>query len=208
MGNRDPRMDQYIAEAAEFAQPVLTKLRDLVHEACPEVEETLKWGAPAFEYKGPYAMMVSFKKHCGFGLKKAALLFDDPSQATEAERRLIWGAAGKADENTRITGLDDLPPDEAIIALLQKAKKLNDDGVQVPKSVTAKPEAEVPDDLKTALDANQAAAKCFASFTAVQRREYISWITEAKREATRVSRIETAVEWIAEGKTRNWKYQR
>jgi len=196
MAQHDPRIDAYIENAAEFAQPVLRFLRETVHAACPEVEETLKWGMPAFMYHGLLCSMAAFKQHATFGFWKGALIVPD------ADHAAAMGQFG------RITHCRDLPTRKQIIALIRTAMKLNVDGV---KPARAKPAARspvvVPDDLAAALKKHRKAASAFEAFSPSQRREYIEWLTEAKRADTRARRLAQAIEWIGEGKTRNWKYQ-
>ena len=199
MGTRDPRIDAYIEKSAEFAKPILTHLREVVHGACPGVEETMKWSMPHFMYKGMMCGMASFKAHCTFGFWKGALVVGDGAAAEEA-----MGQFG------RITAVRDLPSKKVIAGYVKKAMALNDAGVKSPtrsKPAKKKPEAAVPDDLAGALRRNKAARVTFEGFTPSHRREYIEWITEAKTDATRERRLLTAVEWLAEGKTRHWKYQ-
>src|SRR5690606_12629648 len=130
---KDPRIDAYIEKSAEFAKPILKRLRALVHKGCPEVTETIKWGMPAFEYKGPLCGMAAFKQHCVFGFWKSALLFDESSGGKAATtdskaKKLNWGAAGRDPVPARITSADDLPSDKVILSLLKRAVKLNDEG--------------------------------------------------------------------------------
>ena len=198
MGKKDPRVDTYIAKSADFAKPILNHLRDLVHEACPEVEEEWKWSFPHFSYKGMFCSMAAFKEHCAFGFWKSSLIVDKKGQNIEQ----AMGQFG------RLTKLSDLPSKKVMIEYIKLAKKLNDDGVKSP--TRAKPKAPrelvVPDDLAKALKRNKAAQATFDTFSPSNKREYVDWITEAKAEATRSRRLETAIEWMAEGKTRNWKY--
>jgi uncharacterized protein YdeI (YjbR/CyaY-like superfamily) len=200
MPNRDPRVDAYIAKAAPFAQPVLQHLRNLVHTACPEVTETIKWGMPFFDYKGPFCNIAAFKAHCAFGFWKTALI-PDPKGIL---KRDAMGSLG------RITSLKDLPSDTILKGFIKAAKKLNDEGVKIspPKKTTEKKEIPVPDDIIGALKKNKKAWSAFEAFPPSHRKEYIQWITEAKTEETRQKRMATAIEWISEGKARNWKYQR
>jgi uncharacterized protein YdeI (YjbR/CyaY-like superfamily) len=198
MGKRDTRIDAYIEKSAEFAKPILTHLRETVHEACPDVEETMKWSFPHFMYKGMLCSMASFKEHCAFGFWKSSLVLQAAGQAGEQ----AMGQFG------RMTTLSDLPKKKELSGLVKKAMKLNDDGVKVP--ARAKPKAPkevvVPDDLARALKANKKAHATFEAFSPSHKREYVEWITEARAEATRTRRLETAIEWMAEGKPRNWKY--
>jgi uncharacterized protein YdeI (YjbR/CyaY-like superfamily) len=196
MAIRDPRIDAYIAKAAEFAKPILSHLRDVVHAACPEVEETMKWSHPHFMYKGMLCSMVSFKQHCAFGFWKNALVLGNSPQSKEA-----MGSFG------RITKVGELPSKKVVTGYIKTAMKLNDEGVKAPAQPKKAPkEVVVPDDLADSLRANKKAFATFKKFSPSHKREYIAWITEAKSEATRSRRLATAIEWMAEGKPRNWKY--
>jgi len=198
MPTTDPRVDAYIAKAADFAQPVLEHLRALVHAACPDVEETIKWGFPHFMYKGMMCSMASFKAHCALNFWKAELLMAD-----EANREAM-GQFG------RIASIKDLPSKKALTAYIRQAMKLNDDGVAAPaRAKPAAPRAlEIPDELSAALKKSPVAGQHFAAFSPSKRRDYAEWIADAKTEATRTRRLEQAVEWISEGKARNWKYEK
>jgi uncharacterized protein YdeI (YjbR/CyaY-like superfamily) len=198
MGKKDPRTDAYIAKSADFAKPILNHLREVVHEACPEVEEDFKWSFPHFSYKGMFCSMAAFKEHCAFGFWKSKLIVDRKGESLEK----AMGQFG------RIMKVSDLPPKKVLIEYIKLAKKLNDDGVKAPARAKPKTPREliVPDDLAKALKRNKAAQATFDKFSPSNKREYVDWITDAKTEATRNKRLETAIEWMAEGKTRNWKY--
>jgi uncharacterized protein YdeI (YjbR/CyaY-like superfamily) len=198
MGTRDERVDAYIAKSAEFARPILTHLRDVIHQACPEVEETMKWSFPHFMYQGMLCSMAAFKEHAAFGFWKGSLLHDKSGQPAEK----AMGQFG------RITQISDLPSKTVLAGYVKQAMKLNDEGVKSP--ARSKPKAPskplvVPEELATALQGNAAALAAFEKFPPSHKREYIEWITEAKTQATRDRRLATALEWIAEGKSRNWK---
>jgi uncharacterized protein YdeI (YjbR/CyaY-like superfamily) len=198
MAKRDPRIDDYIARSADFAKPVLSHLRKLIHTACPEVEETLKWRNPSFMYKGLLCGMAAFKQHCAFGFWKDAVLFDKKNPSTKP--------SGIPD---RITSVSELPPDKILIGFIKEAVRLNDEGIKIPKT-KPKPRKEliVPNDLVAALKKNKKALSTFEDFSYSHKKEYLEWLTEAKREETRTQRLATAVAWMAEGKARNWKYER
>jgi hypothetical protein len=198
MPSTDPRIDAYIAKSAEFARPILTHLRAVVHEGCPDVQETMKWSMPFFDYHGPLCNMSAFKAHVGFGFWKGALVVG--RGAGDDERAM--GQFG------RITSLKDLPPKKELVALVKKAAKLNDEGVKVPRKPAKRAELPVPAELAAALAKNRKARAIFDAFPPSHRREYNDWVGEAKREETRAARAAQAIEWIAEGKSRNWKYQR
>lgn len=200
----DPRVDAYIAQAAPFAQPILRHLRALVHRACPTATETLKWSAPHFEYAGAMLCgMASFKAHCTFGFWHEGM--EKVLGAHGAKAATAMGSFG------RITRREDLPGDAAMIGFVREAARLVDSGAPArprPPSRASKREMPVPADLAAALRKNQPAAKTFADFSPSHRKEYIEWITEAKRDETRQKRLATTLEWLAEGKSRNWKYER
>jgi uncharacterized protein YdeI (YjbR/CyaY-like superfamily) len=196
MGTKDTRIDAYIAKAQPFARPILTYLRKAVHAGCPEVEETLKWSHPSFMYKGILCGMAAFKGHVTFGFWKASAMNDVGDKAGEA-----------AGQFGRITSIDDLPGEKAMIGLVKQAAALHDQGVKAPrmKGAPKKPIKE-PDYFTVALKKNKKALETYGGFSPSHKREYLEWITEAKSEDTRKRRLETALEWIAEGKPRNWKY--
>jgi uncharacterized protein YdeI (YjbR/CyaY-like superfamily) len=193
MGKKDPRVDAYIAKSADFARPILKRMRDLVHKGCPDVEETIKWGMPAFDYHGFLGGMAAFKAHCAFNLWKGSLLGADNSDA--------MGQFG------RIASVSDLPKDSILVGYVREAARLNAEGVKAPRQPKApKKPLSTPPDLASALKKNAKAKATFEGFSPSHRREYIEWITEAKTEETRGKRLGTAIEWMAEGKPRMWKY--
>ncbi len=195
VSTRDPRVDTYIANSAEFAQPILVHLRQIVHKTCPQVEETLKWSMPAFMYHGMLCGMAAFKQHCTFGFWKHKLVVGEERDAQ------AMGQFG------RIARLADLPSAKILASYIKKAMQLNEDGVKAPRAMPKqKPAPRVPDDLAAALKKNRKAAATFAAFSPSNQREYVEWISEAKRDETRAKRLATTIEWLAEGKIRNWKY--
>ncbi|MBV8685071.1 MAG: YdeI/OmpD-associated family protein [Alphaproteobacteria bacterium] len=197
MPKPDPRIDAYIARQAEFARPILDHLRRVVHAAVPEVEETIKWSMPHFTYRGRlFAGMAAFKAHATFGLWQAGTVLGE----TGAERDAM-GQFG------RITSLDHLPPEAELVAILRRAAEVAAEGPKPKPKKAPKPELATPDDLRAALDAEPRAAATFDAFPPGSRREYVEWVVEAKRPETRARRIAQAVEWLAEGKRRNWKYE-
>lgn len=197
MVTRDPRIDDYIENAAPFARPILKHLRSVVHDACPDVVETLKWRMPSFEHKGLLCGMAAFKQHATFGFWKHSLVVEG---ASEKEREAM-GSFGK------LTSIDDLPSKTVLARYVKKAVKLNEDGVKAPrdKHPKKKPVA-MPKELEAALAKNKKARATFEAFSPSHKKEYMEWIGEAKGEDTRARRVATAVEWMSEGKPRNWKY--
>jgi len=199
MGTRDKRIDDYIAKSADFAKPILTHLRENIHEACPEVEETMKWSMPFFLYKGMLCNMASFKQHCAFGFWKGRIIVRN-GQATEE----AMGQFG------RITSLNLVPAKRVLFDYIKKAMQLNEDGVKVKKAPVKRVAKDlvVPPYFHSALKKNKKALTAFDGFSYSKRKEYVDWLTEAKTEETRQKRLQTSVEWLAEGKSRNWKYEK
>lgn len=199
MAKRDPRIDAYIAKSAAFAQPILEHLRAVVHAACPDVEETMKWSMPHFDYRGAMmCSMASFKAHAVFGFWKGALVL-----GAKAQNREAMGSFG------RITSVRDLPARKVLVGYIRKAMALNEAGVTLARPRKhAKAAPAMPSDLKAALKKSKGAWAQWQAFTPGHRREYVAWIVEAKQAATRARRIATTVSQVAEGKTQNWKYER
>jgi uncharacterized protein YdeI (YjbR/CyaY-like superfamily) len=199
MPTKDARIDAYIEKAQPFARPVLNRIRKAVHTACPEVVESVKWGMPAFAYKGPLVGMAAFKAHCALAFWKASLMKTLPTDVgTDA-----MGEFG------RLESLDDTPTEAQLVKMVKEAAALNDAGVKVVRRTSApKPPPKAPPDMAAALKTNAKAHAAWKAFPPSHQREYIEWITGAKTDETRARRLETAVSWIAEGKARNWKYAR
>ena len=203
MPTTDPRIDAYIEGAADFARPILTHFRDLVHKACPDVTETIKWQMPFFDYKGKNLCYIAgFKAHCRCGFWSARMMKIDPETKEALER---------------VTTVKDFPPTRTMLALIKDAALINELAVAAPKkkaapakaaSAKASIELPVPAALAAALKRHPAAGNAFKEFSPSHRKEYIEWITEAKTDATREKRIATTIEWLAEGKSRNWKYRK
>jgi hypothetical protein len=203
MASTDKRIDAYINKSANFAQPILSHLRKLIHKACPDVTETIKWGMPSFEYKGLLCNMAAFKQHAVFGFWKSKLI-DDPGNHLQERHADGGDAMGNLG---RITSKKDLPTDKVIISLIKQAVKLNDENVKLPPPTRkATQELVVPDYFLVALKKNKKALSTWNNFNHYNKKEYLEWIIEAKREETRTKRIGTTLQWLEEGKIRNWKY--
>ena len=196
----DPRIDAYIDSSAEFAKPILRRIRKLVHKAAPEIVETMKWSFPHFDHKGTVCSMAAFKQHCAFGFWKHSLLED---KAFAAEKTAM-GSFG------RITSVRDLPDDETMFKLIRDAVNLNEQGTKAkrPTRSSEKKDVKVPAVLLEALAGNERAAAVFDNFPYSKRKDYVEWIEEAKTDATRDKRLATTILQLAEGKSRNWKYER
>ncbi len=204
MANREKLIDTYILRSADFAIPILNHIRELVHIACPDVEEKMKWSFPHFDYKGEMmCSMAAFKQHAVMGFWKASLMKDPILQET-AKSEVAMGHLGK------ITSLKDLPSDKKIMGWIKEAMTLTDNGIKLPSKPkeTVTKELVVPDYFMKALKKNKAAFDTFNSFSFSNKKDYVQWITGIKSEETRDKNLATAVEWISEGKTRHWKYQK
>lgn len=197
MVTRDARIDAYIEKSADFAQPILRHLRAVVHSACPDAVETMKWSSPSFEYEGILCGMAAFKQHAVFGFWKHELVLEGFDQAS----REAMGSFG------RITKVSELPSKAVLTRYIKKAMKLNEDGVKVVRQKTkVKKPVKMPPELAAALKKNKKALATFDAFPPSQQREYMEWVGDAKGEDTRKRRLASAIEWMAEGKPRNWKY--
>ncbi|MCB0395079.1 MAG: YdeI/OmpD-associated family protein [Flavobacteriales bacterium] len=201
MGNHIQQIDDYILKAQGFAQPILQHLRTLIHQACPQLEEKVRWGMPHFDYKGMMVSMAAFKAHCSLMFFKGEFL-NDPKGVLDKQREKGMGQFG------RITSLNDLPSDKVLIEFIKQAMHLNEDGVKKAKPLKKSTPVVVPDVIRTALSSHQKALKYFNSLPPSHQKEYIEWITEAKTDTTREKRIKTMLEWLTEGKSRNWKYMK
>lgn len=203
--NQQSSVERYIAEAEDFAQPVLHHWRNLIKVGCPDVIEVIKWGIPHFEYRGNnLCVMASYKAHCAFTFMNAELM-SDPRLKRSKESKPIKRFLGK------ITKLSDLPADNELIAMLHEAMRLNENGIRVmrEKPVTEKAKTpDVPHYFEAALALHPNAKAIFESKSDSFRKEYIIWITDAKTDETRNKRISEAVEWIGEGKSRFWKHKK
>ena len=204
MAKKEKVIDNYIAKSADFAKPILNHIRELVHKACPDVEEKMKWSMPFFDYKGEMLChMASFKQHAVMGFWKAALM-KDAVLMENAKSETAMGHLG------RISSLKDMPSDKKITGWIKEAMELNDKGIKLPAKPkpAAGKEIAVPDYFTKALAKNKKAKQVFENYAYSHKKEYLMWITEAKTEETRSKRMATALEWMAEGKSRLWKYEK
>jgi uncharacterized protein YdeI (YjbR/CyaY-like superfamily) len=203
MEQYDSRVDAFIEKAPEFAKPILNYLRELVHETSPLPMETVKWGFPFFDYKGPICQMAAFKEHCSFGFWKATLLIDPKNALSIGD--------GSAGSFGRITKIEDLPSKEILQDFILQAIALNESGKKTPetikKAAAPKTELVIPEYFIEFLTAYPNASFNFDKSSYSHKKEYVEWIIDAKTEATRVKRMTTAAEWLAEGKSRHWKYK-
>jgi uncharacterized protein YdeI (YjbR/CyaY-like superfamily) len=203
MAKIDKRVELYIGKAQPFAQPILIHILELVHKACPDVEETFKWSFPCFTYNGSIlCSMAAFKQHCAFGFWLESKMKDPNKILSRGKKREGMGHLGK------ITSLKDLPSDKIMITYIKEAMALIDKGEKLTKDKPKAPKTplKVPTYFKEALSKNKRALETYENFSYSQKKEYVTWVTEAKTEATRTTRLKTAIQWMSEGKIRNWKY--
>jgi uncharacterized protein YdeI (YjbR/CyaY-like superfamily) len=196
--SKSKAVDAYIAKAAPFARPILKRIRTAMHKGCPQVEETIKWGVPHFEYKGVLAGMAAFKQHAAFGFWKRRLMSDPTKFFSKGES----GMGGR-----KIRSADELPSDAVLVALVREAVALNEKGVNTPRVVKKKPPVRLPPYLSAAFKKNAKARTFFDQLPPSARREYVEWLTEAKQAATRERRLRTTIEQLSEGKRLHWQYQ-
>lgn len=196
--SRSKAVDAYIAKAAPFARPILSRIRKAMHKGCPQVEETIKWGVPHFEYKGVLAGMAAFKQHAAFGFWKRRLMSDPTGFFSKGES----GMGGR-----KIRTADELPTDAVLAGLVREAVALNEKGVKAPRVVKKKPPVKTPPYLAAALKKNAKARATFENLPPSARRDYVEWLTGAKQAATRERRLATTIEWLSAGKRFSWKYE-
>jgi len=196
---KDPRIDAYIDRAGDFARPILKRIRRLIHAACPTVTETIKWRSPFYEHRGILAATPAFKKHCALILWKGRLVFNEVSPGDDPTNRL-----------RRLADIRELPDNATLTRYFKKAVELNEAGARmpVPSRVKKSRPVRIPPDFQSALRNNPRARTAFAAFSPSRRREYVDWLLNAKREETRARRLKSAIEWIAQGKSVRWKYER
>ena len=199
MGQKDARVDAYIDKSADFAKPILRHIRQLIHTACPDVQETIKWRFPSFVYSGILCNMAAFKKHC-------ALVFWRSAMRSAVQSKTDAASAGRF---RNITALGDLPADKILLQTIEEAAKLNASG-EKPKRRPRLPKKNlrVPASVSKVLKQNKKASAGFKNLSPSHQREYKEWIAGAKRPETRDKRLATMVQWLEQGKSRNWKYEK
>lgn len=203
MSQFNSKVDEYIALSADFAKPILEHWRQIIHDTCPDVEEAIKWGIPHFDYKGEMmCILAAYKQHCSFSFWKAELM-SHPKLKENTKLKPVIRYLGK------ITSLSDLPPDSEIIGYIKEAMALNENGIKIKAAKSEKPKViELPDYFAEKLATNLVAKEIFDRKSSSFRKDYLIWITDAKTDATLQSRMDEALEWIAEGKGRFWKYNK
>ncbi len=200
MKNTIIAVDEYIHRSDDFAKPILKRLRGLFHRANPRMTETIKWGFPHFEYKGIIGSIAAFKNHVGLGFWKGGLMKD--------HAQIFQNAGNARISMIRMQSLADVPPGKILVSYIREAVDLNERGVKIPSKSKKKRDITVPDVLINALNENKKARAVFESLSRSHQREYVEWLTEAKREETRKRRLEITLQWLSDGKPRNWRYMK
>lgn len=202
MEKYNPLVDEYIEKSPDFSKPILNYIREIVHEFCTDAEEAIKWKFPTFMYKGKIlCSMVSFKAYCSMGFWLHGEMQTIKDLETDVEKTNMFSLG-------KITKKEDLPTKPQLKKIILEAMELTDMGVKLKKAAPTKTETAVPDEFQNVLDQNNKALEVFQKSSPSFRKEYINWIMEAKTETTRNKRMEQAIEWISEGKGRNWKYEK
>ena len=202
MEKYNPLVDEYIEKSQDFAKPILHYIREIVHEFCPDAEETIKWKFPTFMYKEKIlCSMVSFKQYCSMGFWLHDEMQTIKNLETDVEKTNMFSLG-------KITKLEDLPSKPQLKKIILEAMELTDMGVKLKKAAPSSNAIEVPEYFENALNQNKKALEVFEKASPSFRKEYINWIVDAKTETTRNKRMEQALEWIVEGKGRNWKYEK
>ena len=197
--NKKPTFDEYINNSEEFARPILIYLRELIHRTCPAITEEIKWNFPCFVYKGSnHVYMAGFKKHATYGFWLA-------KEMSDSDGVFVFGEKTGMGNFGKLTTIEDLPNKEVLRNYLLEAMDLIDRGVKIH---SAKKEIKIKENraLLQALETNSSSKIHFQEFPPSQQKDYHEWINEAKTDSTSAKRIAQAIEWISEGKPRNWKY--
>jgi uncharacterized protein YdeI (YjbR/CyaY-like superfamily) len=198
MAKRNSKVDAYITKARPFAKPILKRLRTIIHKGCPQVTEEIKWGAPFYLYQNRVlCATMAFKAHCAIIFWKAALISKKKGKKAKDEMKR-W---------RRISILEELPSEQDLLAYIKLAMHFNEPTTKLPPREKRSAPVKVPNDLMYALRANPKALATFEAFTPTRKKDYVYWINGAKTEETRERRLETAIDWMSEGKSRNWKYE-
>lgn len=197
---KSAKIDNYITEKSPFAQEILSHLREVIHRADPEIVETIKWRQPCFESNGLVCAMAAFKKHVTFSFFKGQLLNDNANIFLPSDNSEL--------ASLKFTSLADIPQNDILTAYIQQAIALNTNSC-IKKATARKDKNDliIPDDLAAALATTPSAQSTFNDFSYSKQKDYLDWLTSAKRETTRATRLATTVQWLSEGKARHWKYE-
>ena len=195
------KINLYIAERPEWQRKVLVRLRQLIHSASDEVEENWRWNAPHFDHDGIMLGMVAFKHHVAVWFHKGALVQGPKGLFGEKEKGSDKGMLGyKLSESDQID-------EKAFLDLVKQAIKVNQSGAKLADSKPTRKALVVPPDLEGCLKKNEEAWRHWERFNYTHKKEYVEWITDAKKEETRKRRIAQALEMIREGTSKEEKYK-
>jgi uncharacterized protein YdeI (YjbR/CyaY-like superfamily) len=192
----NPKVDAYIAKSEKWGSQ-LAKLRELFLST--EMEETVKWGAPVYTVNGKnVAGLASFKNHYGMWFFNGVFLKDEHKMLVNAQETT------KGLRQIRFEEGDEIPMDiihEYVLEAIENEKS----GLKIKPKRTA--DYKMPDQLKSELDASSDLLDAFMGLSKGKQKEYANYISEAKQEKTKVSRLEKIKPMILDGKGLHDKYR-
>jgi uncharacterized protein YdeI (YjbR/CyaY-like superfamily) len=188
-----------IQQAAEFARPICEQLRAIIHRSAPELRETIKWGNPCFEGRGPICGMAAFQKH-------VRLFFFKGAHVPDPEGVFEDGKDNPSGRSMRFSSIQEIPV-KKLERLIRAAAKMNAEGKARPTKRTPRPELPLPNEFSAALKRAPKAQAYFKTLPPSCRREYIEWISTAKKDQTRERRLAAAIEMLSQGKRHNEQHR-
>jgi hypothetical protein len=195
------QINQYMAELPEWQRRMLVRLRQLIHEAAPEVEEAWRWDKPHFDNAGIMVGLCAFKEHVAVWFHKGALLKDTKKLFEATARTEEKGMrAYKLHEGDKIN-------EAAFLDLVKQAVAVNDKGTKLREAKPTKKALVVPEDLEQVLRKDPTAWANWEAFPVGHRRAYVEWVTDARQEETRKRRIAQSLEKIREGEQQEERHQ-
>lgn len=196
MNEASENITAYIEKATPEFKEVMIALRSVLNNPNFDIKEDWKWGAPNFNNEGMICWLAHFRNHVGMNFFKGTLIKDKYNLFTHYREE-------KGNRQLKFSDINQIIP-EQIEYYIEEAIKLNQENIKVVKKEI---DTSLPLDLETELNNNPKAKMFFESLAPSYKRDYIEWIEEAKREATRTKRLATTMEWLSEGKKKNWKYE-
>lgn len=192
-------VDNYIAKAPEFARPICEALRKLIHKAAPELRETIKWSSPCFEGRGLICGLGAFQKH-------VRLFFFKGAQVPDPDGVFADGEDNASGRSAKFFSLEEIPV-KKLERLIRAAAQLDAEGKVKPPPRARRPELPMPKEFAATLKRSPKARTYFETLSPSCRREYVEWISAAKRDETRERRLAEAIEMLSEGRRRNEPYR-
>lgn len=191
------KISQYIESADVKKKEILQRLRDFLNRDDFGLTEDWKWHAPNFNSNGMVCWLAFFKSHVGLNFFKGSLIEDlhglyDNASMDKGNRIIKYKTINEINENL-------------LEYYIYEAIKHNKEGAKI---TSKKVEIEVPKDLAKALEKDIMAKDFFTNLAPGYKRDYIDWIISAKQEKTRLKRLETTLEWLGQGKKKNWRYKK